>query len=56
MPGLLTYLVAGLIAMIALLIGYEAISRLFAPVSINFKEAILIALLGLALNVASYGC
>jgi cation diffusion facilitator family transporter len=39
--------------MIALLIGYEAISRLFAPVPIRFAEAIPIAVLGLAVNVAS---
>jgi len=42
-----------ILAMIALLIGYEAIGRLFAPVPINFKEAIPIAFLGLAVNVAS---
>ena len=39
--------------MIALLIGYEAVSRLFAPVPIHFAEAIPIACLGLAVNVAS---
>lgn len=42
-----------ILAMIALLIGYEAISRLFAPVPIHFAEAIPIAVLGLAVNVAS---
>jgi cation diffusion facilitator family transporter len=41
------------LAMISLLIGYEAISRLFAPVPIHFAEAIPIACLGLAVNVAS---
>jgi cation diffusion facilitator family transporter len=41
------------LAMIALLIGYEAISRLFVPVPIHFAEAIPIAALGLAVNVAS---
>jgi len=41
------------LAMIALLIGYEAVSRLFAPVPIHFAEAIPIAVLGLAVNVAS---
>ncbi len=41
------------LAMIALLIGYEAISRLFAPVPIRFAEAIPIAVLGLVVNVAS---
>jgi cation diffusion facilitator family transporter len=39
--------------MIALLIGYEAVSRIFAPVPIHFAEAIPIACLGLAVNVAS---
>ena len=41
------------LAMIALLIGYEAVSRLIWPVSISFDEAIPIAFLGLAVNVAS---
>ena len=41
------------LAMIALLIGYEAIERLFSPVPIHFTEAIPIACLGLAVNVAS---
>jgi cation diffusion facilitator family transporter len=41
------------LAMIALLIGYEAISRLLAPVPISFNEAIPIAMLGLLVNVAS---
>lgn len=42
-----------ILAMIALLIGYEAISRLFDPVPIRFAEAIPIAVLGLAVNAAS---
>ncbi len=42
-----------ILAMIALLIGYEAVSRFFAPVPIHFGEAIPIASLGLAINVAS---
>src|SRR5277367_5459898 len=42
-----------ILAMIALLIAYEAISRLFAPVPIHFAEAIPIACLGLAVNIAS---
>ena len=41
------------LAMIELLIGYEATLRLFAPVPIQFTEAIPIAVLGLAVNVAS---
>src|ERR1700694_3779621 len=42
-----------ILAMIALLIGYESINRMFAPVPIHFAEAIPIACLGLAVNVAS---
>jgi cation diffusion facilitator family transporter len=41
------------LAMIALLICYEAVSRFVAPVPISFDEAIPIAMLGLAVNVAS---
>jgi cation diffusion facilitator family transporter len=42
-----------ILAMIALLIAYESVSRLFAPVTIHFVEAIPIACLGLAVNIAS---
>ncbi len=42
-----------ILAMIAILIGYEAVSRLVEPVHIHFSEAIPIAVLGLAVNVAS---
>ena len=41
------------LAMIALLIGWEAVSRLLTPVPIAFSEAIPIACLGLAVNVVS---
>ncbi len=41
------------LAMIAILIGYESLTRLFAPVPIHFAEAIPIACLGLAVNVGS---
>jgi len=41
------------LAMIALLIAYESVSRLFVPVTIHFAEAIPIACLGLAVNIAS---
>jgi cation diffusion facilitator family transporter len=41
------------LAMIALLIGYEALGRLFAPVPIHFAQAIPIAFAGLAVNIAS---
>jgi cation diffusion facilitator family transporter len=42
-----------ILAMIALLIGYESVSRIFAPVAIHFAEAIPIACVGLAVNIAS---
>jgi cation diffusion facilitator family transporter len=41
------------LAMIALLIGCESVSRFFAPVPIQFAEAIPIACLGLAVNIGS---
>lgn len=41
------------LAMIALFIGYESITRLLAPIQIHFAEAIPIACLGLAVNIAS---
>jgi cation diffusion facilitator family transporter len=44
---------AVILAMIALLIGYEAVSRLIDPVPIQFGQAIPIAVLGLVVNVAS---
>src|SRR5580692_9900126 len=47
------YSSAMVLAMIALLIGYEAVSRFLAPVPIAFDEAIPIAVLGLAVNIAS---
>jgi cation diffusion facilitator family transporter len=47
------YSSAIVLAMIALLIGYEAVSRFLDPVPISFNEAIPIAVLGLAVNVAS---
>ncbi len=42
-----------ILAMIALLIGYEAIARLLSPVPIHFTEAIWIAVVGLFVNIAS---
>jgi len=50
---LAAYSSAIVLAMIALLIAYEAVSRLLNPVPISFNEAIPIAVLGLAVNVAS---
>lgn len=42
-----------ILAMIALLIGYELVNRLFEPVAIRFEEAIPIACVGLAVNIVS---
>jgi cation diffusion facilitator family transporter len=41
------------LAIIALIIGYEAAVRLFSPVTIHFDEAILIAAGGLIVNIAT---
>jgi cation diffusion facilitator family transporter len=41
------------LAMIAILIGYESLARMLAPVKIHFAEAIPIACVGLAVNVVS---
>src|ERR1700726_1786242 len=42
-----------ILAMIALLIAYEAVVPFFAPVPIHFNEAIPIAVVGLLVNIAS---
>jgi cation diffusion facilitator family transporter len=42
-----------ILAMIALLIGYEAVSRLLEPIPIDFDVAIPIAFVGLVVNIAS---
>src|SRR5882724_2654992 len=47
------YSSAIVLAMIALLIGYEAVSRLLNPIPISFNEAIPIAVVGLAVNIVS---
>jgi cation diffusion facilitator family transporter len=47
------YTSAIILALIALLIGYESILRLRAPVEIYFNEAIMVAVLGLIVNLAS---
>ena len=44
---------AVILAMIALLIGYEAIARFLAPVPIHFGQAIPIAVVGLLVNITS---
>ncbi len=50
LAGFTSAIVLGLIAV---LIGYEALQRLFAPVPIRYAEAIPIACLGLIVNIAS---
>jgi cation diffusion facilitator family transporter len=42
-----------ILAMIALLIGYEAIARFLSPIPISFGEAIPIAVAGLLVNIVS---
>jgi cation diffusion facilitator family transporter len=44
---------AVVLAMIAILIAYEAVMRLIAPVAVRFDEAIAIAVLGLGVNIVS---
>jgi cation diffusion facilitator family transporter len=41
------------LAMIALLIGYESVSRFFSPVPIAYNQAISIAVVGLGINLLS---
>lgn len=41
------------LAMIALLIGYESVARFISPIPIHFGQAIPIAVLGLCVNIAS---
>jgi cation diffusion facilitator family transporter len=47
------YSSALILGIIALLIGYESLRRLVNPVAIRFDEAILIAVIGLAVNLVS---
>jgi len=47
------YTSAIILAMIALLIAYEAVQRFLSPVAIDFREAIPIAVLGLVVNIVS---
>ena len=42
-----------MLAVVALLIGYESVQRILAPVPISFNEAIAIAVLGLAVNLVT---
>jgi cation diffusion facilitator family transporter len=47
------YSSAMILAVIALLVGFESVARLLNPVSIGFDQAIAIAAVGLAVNLAS---
>lgn len=47
------YSSALILAVVALLIGYQSVLRLFDPVTIRFDEAIGIAVIGLLVNLAS---
>ncbi len=47
------YSSAVILAVVALLIGYESVLRLTAPIPIRFDEAIAVAVLGLVVNLAS---
>jgi len=47
------YSSALLLAFIALIMGYESLMRLFSPVAIAFNQAILVAAVGLAVNLLS---
>jgi cation diffusion facilitator family transporter len=42
-----------ILGIIALLVGYESLIRLYSPVAIKFDEAIPIAVIGLVVNIAS---
>ncbi len=44
---------AVILVLVALFIGYESVQRILAPVAISFNEAILIAVIGLAVNIFS---
>ena len=53
MGELAAFCSAVILALIAGLIGYEAVTRLYAPVVIHFREAIALAVVGLAVNLVS---
>jgi cation diffusion facilitator family transporter len=42
-----------ILALVALLIGYESVVRLLSPVAIRFEEAIVVAVVGLGVNLLS---
>ena len=51
--GAAAFASAIILAMVALLIGYELVTRLIHPVTIAFREAIPIALVGLVVNLSA---
>jgi cation diffusion facilitator family transporter len=51
MGELAAFCSAVILALIAAAIGYEALTRLYSPVAIHFREAIPLAVLGLAVTV-----
>ena len=53
MGELAAFCSAVILALIAAAIGYEALTRLYAPVPIHFREAIPLAAVGLLVNLAS---
>jgi cation diffusion facilitator family transporter len=53
MGELAAFCSAVILALIAAAIGYEALTRLYAPVAIHFREAIPLAAVGLLVNLAS---
>lgn len=50
---LAAFLSASILGLIAVLIAYESLVRLFSPVSIRFNEALVVAVIGLAVNLVS---
>lgn len=42
---------AVILALVALLIGYESVMRLYSPVAIRFDEALIVAVIGLGVNL-----
>ena len=53
MGELAAFCSAVILALIAAAIGYEAVTRIFTPVAIHFREAIPLAAVGLLVNLAS---
>jgi cation diffusion facilitator family transporter len=53
MGELAAFASAIILALIAVLIGYESVIRLYAPVPIRFDEAAFVAVVGLLVNLAS---